>query len=144
MKLYAPFAAGVKEKRLIAKGEIMGNFGKLISTNIQKPKRAFKDGNVVAGLSGTAVSIWDLLTRSVDAGVQGIAGREIDEDANTIGDVSNVVYSTGSAVKNLLTGRFADAGKDVLSGVSSGFQAPQSLVTQVGRAATTTDSKLAA
>jgi len=124
-------------------GQIIDNFKQLGSDNIQKPTRAIKEGNVLGGGLGYGVSAWDVATRSGDALFQGIAGKEIT-DANVIGDIKNVATSTAGAVKEIVTLHPVKAGKEVISGVSSAFQAPQSLITQAGRAATGTDYSTAA
>ena len=133
------FNAGKQsENRLIQNNEIMGNFKKLASDNYNKPRQAFKDGNTTGAVLGAGVSAWDVATRSGDALVQGIAGKEIT-DANVYGDIKNVVTSTASAAKEIVTLHPIRAGKQVISGVSSAFQAPQSAVTQFGRSVTGTD-----
>jgi hypothetical protein len=124
-------------------GQIIDNFKQLASDNINKPKQAFKEGNAVGGALGGVVSVWDVATRSGDALVQGIAGKEIT-DANVVGDIKNVVTSTAGAVKEIVTLHPIRAGKQIISGVSSAFQAPQSAITQLGRAATGTDYNTAA
>ncbi|MDD3897308.1 MAG: hypothetical protein PHU04_05750 [Candidatus Peribacteraceae bacterium] len=137
------FLSTSAENRLLHMGQIVENFKQLGADNLKKPAKAMQDGNVAGGVLGYGVSAWDVATRSGDALFQGIAGRKI-EDANALGDVQNVVACTVKAVGNVLTFRPKELVKNVISGTSSAFQAPQSLVTQAGRAATGTDYKLAA
>lgn len=132
----------IAEHRLIAL-KISENFGQLASDNIQKPAQAMKDGKYVGATLGIGVSAWDAVTRSGDALFQGIADRKI-EDASVMGDIGNIVSSTAGAVFNTVTLQPKKVIQNVISGVSSAFQAPQSLITQSGRAATGTDYNLAA
>ena len=132
-----------KENRLIQMGKILENFKQLGTDNLKKPAQAIKDSNAIGGVLGYGVSAWDVATRSGDALFQGIAGRKI-EDANALGDVQNVIASTVKAVGHVIALQPKEVAKDVISGVSSALQAPQSLITQAGRAATGTDYKLAA
>ena len=137
------FLSTSAENRLIRMGQIIDNFKQLGADNFKKPAKAIQEGNVAGGVLGYGVSAWDVATRSGDALFQGIAGRKI-EDANALGDVRNVISCTANAVGNVLTFRPRELVKNVISGTSSAFQAPQSLITQAGRAATGTDYKIAA
>jgi len=130
------------EHRLIAL-KIAENFGRLFSDNIKKPTQAMKDGKHVGGVLGYGVGALDVATRSGDALFQGIADRKI-EDASVMGDIGNVISKTVDVIYHTVTMQPKKAAKDAISGVSSAFQAPQSLITQMGRAATGTDYKSAA
>lgn len=130
------------ENRLVTL-KISENFKQLAADNFHKPAQAIRDGNIAGGVLGYGVSAWDVVTRSGNALAQGIADKRIT-DANVLGDIKNVATSTVSAIGKLITLKPIQAGKEVLSGVSSAFQAPQSLVTQIGRNATGTDYKTAA
>ncbi|MFA6259187.1 MAG: hypothetical protein WCX29_01095 [Candidatus Peribacteraceae bacterium] len=130
------------ENRLVTL-KIGENFKQLAADNFHKPTQAIRDGKIAGGALGYGVSAWDIVTRSGDALVQGIADKKIT-DANVLRDIKNVATSTVSAIGKLITLKPIQAGKEVLSGVSSAFQAPQSLITQMGRSATGTDYKTAA
>ena len=141
--MHRTFPSTPAENRLLRMGQIMDNFRQLGTDNLRKPAKAIQEGNAVGGVLGYGVSAWDVVTRSPDALFQGIAGRKI-EDANALSDVQNVIACTVKAVGNVLTLRPRELVKNVISGTSSALQAPQSLITQAGRAATGTDYELAA
>lgn len=137
-----------KENRLAHKlSESFGESAKGVGANIKNlakdayagPREAFRQKDPIGVIGGTVVSGLDVVFRSGDAIIQGIAGREV-QSADVVDDVKNVVTSTAGAIGNLLTFKPIKALKSGVSAASSAFQAPQSALVQIGKGVTGTST----